>query len=124
MADLSRHHPGRALLESKNSPLAKAVQSLDVARLRELLDAGEDANSRIGVITALHDLCSTRYSVESWSEPPPISEDGLAALSAQPTAPRKRAAEGDAAADDEPAVGFKRAHLDAPAEHALAALRS
>ena len=24
------HHPGRALLDSKNSPLAKAVQSLDV----------------------------------------------------------------------------------------------
>ena len=48
MADLSRHHPGRALLDSKNSPLAKAVQSLDVTRLREILDLGQDANTRIG----------------------------------------------------------------------------
>ena len=64
------HHPGRALLDSKNSPLAKAVQSLDVARLRELLAGGVDANSRIGSKTALYALCSTRLSVESVSEPP------------------------------------------------------
>ena len=70
MADLSRHHPGRALLDSKNSPLAKAVQSLDVARLRELLAGGLDANTRIGSKTALYSLCSTRLSVESVSEPP------------------------------------------------------
>ena len=70
MADLSRHHPGRALLDSKNSPLAKAVQSLDVARLREILDLGQDANTRIGSKTALYALCSTRLSVESVSEPP------------------------------------------------------
>ena len=70
MADLSRHHPGRALLDSKNSPLAKAVQSLDVTRLREILDLGQDANTRIGSKTALYALCSTRLSVESVSEPP------------------------------------------------------
>ena len=70
MADLSRHHPGRALLDSKNSPFAKAVQSLDVARLREILDLGQDANTRIGSKTALYALCSTRLSVESVSEPP------------------------------------------------------
>ena len=53
------HHPGRALLDSRNSPLAKAVQSLDVARLRELLAGGVDANTRIGPKSALHELCST-----------------------------------------------------------------
>ena len=58
------HHPGQALLASKNSPLAKAVQSLDVARLRELLDGGVDANTRIGSKTAVHELCSTDLSAE------------------------------------------------------------
>jgi hypothetical protein len=53
------HHPGRALLDSRNSPLAKAVQSLDVARLRELIADGADANTRIGPKSALHELCST-----------------------------------------------------------------
>ena len=53
------HHPGRALLDSRNSPLANAVQSLDVARLRELIADGADANTRIGPKSALHELCST-----------------------------------------------------------------
>ena len=53
------HHPGRALLDSRNSPLAKAVHSLDVARLRELIAGGADANTRIGPKSALHELCST-----------------------------------------------------------------
>ena len=55
------HHPGRALLESqgRNTPLAKAVQSLDVARLRELIAGGVDANARIGAKSVLHELCST-----------------------------------------------------------------
>ena len=53
------HHPGRALLDSRNSPLAKAVHSLDVARLRELIAGGVDANARIGAKSVLHELCST-----------------------------------------------------------------
>ena len=53
------YHPGRALLDSRNSPLANAVQSLDVARLRELIAGGADANTRIGPKSALHELCST-----------------------------------------------------------------
>ena len=53
------YHPGRALLDSRNSPLAKAVHSLDVARLRELIAGGADANTRIGPKSALHELCST-----------------------------------------------------------------
>ena len=54
------HHPGRALQESKNSPLAMAIKDCDLARLRELLDGGVDANTRVGAKTALHELCSTR----------------------------------------------------------------
>ena len=54
------HHPGRALQESKNSPLAMAIKDCDLARLRELLDGGVDANTSVGAKTALHELCSTR----------------------------------------------------------------
>ena len=39
--------------------MAKAVHSLDVARLRELIAGGADANTRIGPKSALHELCST-----------------------------------------------------------------